>query len=1036
MEVSSLTAGYENVPYVERMASLVELGKAAKDDSSAKQLIENLLNGSLYEQLLGLQTCFGSRDAGPAIRALKSPSRHLKKRAIGLVTLIGTDEQLLQALFDIPPYLQRYEIRRMKSLRPSRRRQNVIDQFLNYLNEMDPNSEVFQRFLPLASEALLEKHLKDRIRQFNALDWSRLASHHPDIAQRELHAWTLRSDSDDTRLLSIATKVIIQWSRREESADRALVLLKMAAGKIRLSKLPLFSLLEIRYKEVIELILEHEGIFKLELYHPGGVRPFTRMTPNLSTEQLLALFELYPDSMDSSYFYRCSLEQRRVIYSRVKEAWRSEEGIFPMNALTDLPQDLRIAEARRHLKLKAMEATPAEKIPYIALLPWDEAVELQTPFLRSSDSELRMDALAAQITAAKYNENHLGGALKLVLERKNDQDPIRRVMITALHDIPICRWKTGNLPQLEIILNSALDAADLSDGTLRQMLILVLRLLKVYPEWAGTQYAHIQQRRGFQGSRVGLDLTGVLPISQIFEALSQKMSPAIESALEKRNHNDLGTLAQEFRCDLKYWPDLLNAMEKALETQNSEDGNEYASMLGLLKDARPRSWFRVLRRLLERGQKGGVDADDALEYVQFHEPNLLQYYFKDKTSRKPLSHYWQDDTLDRLDHGFWRWTPAQQDVFAGFMLKGLQNPEVTDHVKLEWIRKLPQLPFVDPKHILHLCRVGEKLALRDTALVSLGKLDGGQGVPVLLESLQDERARVAIFGIRGMAKLMSEKEMLKLLQTVPTAKVIVAKEVVRLIGELGTEEAFQHLLNMEKTDIHKNVRIALFQGLEPFLDRSETWEILNRATQDPGSTIAQAICQIPDDGASSNKSQQILKLLLQLLHHPKAEVRLSAINRFLFSTPHTTTHPTKFFPLLDNTGILFPRLSELMFSPIKLESEAAAKAIFTRYAKTHHELVGDCFRRILTDRRILQQMHGLYIAALGKEEKSDLVPCTRNFISILEEDKLTVSLRLSLIFHGIPFNDQLQYLLAIMPYLHADALHEACSFISRPQVGR
>nr|GFD60951.1 hypothetical protein [Tanacetum cinerariifolium] len=79
-----------------------------------------------------------------------------------------------------------------------------------------------------------------------------------------------------------------------------------------------------------------------------------------------------------------------------------------------------------------------------------------------------------------------------------------------------------------------------------------------------------------------------------------------------------------------------------------------------------------------------------------------------------------------------------------------------------------------------------RLAVRDTALRALAHLDGGQGVPVLVAALDDVRARVAIYALRSALLEMPAAQALALLQAVPTEKVTVAKEVLRLLGDLDT----------------------------------------------------------------------------------------------------------------------------------------------------------------------------------------------------------------------------------------------------------
>jgi hypothetical protein len=118
----------------------------------------------------------------------------------------------------------------------------------------------------------------------------------------------------------------------------------------------------------------------------------------------------------------------------VRKVWRRYDGILSEALVASLPEDLRIKEARRQVKLKVFEPKPKSRIPYIALLPWDEAIELQRPFLKSSDVDIRAEALKCQIEAAKYDEAHIGDALKLALKCQYEQSTVRQSNNGAVGD--------------------------------------------------------------------------------------------------------------------------------------------------------------------------------------------------------------------------------------------------------------------------------------------------------------------------------------------------------------------------------------------------------------------------------------------------------------------------------------------------------------------------------------------------------------------------------------------------------------------------
>jgi hypothetical protein len=980
------------------MKRMVELGRQSKIDSSVKALIESLCSGSLYEQFLGLETCYGSRDVGLAMRTLSSPSKYLKKRSLALVALFGNDAELLGALNSVPAYLQVYSIRRLRTLRGRRRRPKVIDQFLEELERKPENSKLFQGLLPFGSETIVRRNLSKVLDRFGTIDWARLAQYHPEVIHAELCGWAMRSKEEDLRLRAIANQTLRLLGAVESRADMALNLLKTMMKSTSLSHLAVQDVLERRPEQTLELILASKDAVSLN---------FSWILPKISKNQLFALLDRYQLGFQH-IFARFKPAQRRAIYGRVKEEWRNSDGVFPIYILPFLPSDLRIQESRRHITLKVFEAKPSDRIPYIGLLPWTEALELLTPYLRSNDADIRSAALESQVQCAKYDDDHLGSAVQFVLKRQFEQNPVRDAMITALCNTSPSRWNEDHLPALAQVVRHALDAADLSAGTIRQTLSLLSGILSFHPRWAGSQIALVMQERGIYDMTRSIILPGVIPVKDTMEIVDEVMSPLVETLSKKKNTLALRQLAQNFDIYTEYWASLLNALDKTIET--TEDFNDQNVVV--LKRHLPHSWTRVIPRLIE-AKSNLLGLQDVIKHVHHHRQTLLSIYLNESD---PIPFSWFGygfrqlsdlNALSELYGGFWRWSPTQQDEFAHILVKQINDTNVAAGRKQSSIKQLALLPFVDVKYLTEFSS-DDRPNLRETALRALGRLDGDQGVPVLFNSLQDDRARIAIYALRNILRSMSKIDQLELLKSVPMEKVTVAKEAVRLVGDLDTEEALQYLLAKEKVKLHSDVRIAIFRALWSYLERDEPWEVFSRAAADPDPETAKAVSTIPDNGLSSKARRALLGLLLKLLYHPAAEVRLTALGRC--------------DTLEDPDSTLVARLFELLSSPIRVEATQAAQAVFKTYGKAQHERIADAFRQILGNRKMLQSHVDTYLSAGITYTQKHLLPATLGIISVLKEDKLTLSLRLKLIFLALPWEQFRAHFLEIIPELQADTL--------------
>ena len=230
---------------------------------------------------------------------------------------------------------------------------------------------------------------------------------------------------------------------------------------------------------------------------------------------------------------------------------------------------------------------------------------------------------------------------------------------------------------------------------------------------------------------------------------------------------------------IKDFSEILDLIENVLnETLASYTASR---IIQLLAEYRPQRLKALIPRLLEEDPTF-IKVYSVQNYVNKHYQNLLTPFLSKNTYKGRFSEGERSITLS-IDNGFHRWTVTQQEIFAQVRIRNLTEPERPVGGLPDDIEKLAGLCFVDASHIIAFTR-DERHAVRAAALRSLAKLDGGQGIPTIREALDDERAPDIIHSLRGCLDRMSKLEALKLLQSVPTTKVTVAKGIIRSMGDL------------------------------------------------------------------------------------------------------------------------------------------------------------------------------------------------------------------------------------------------------------
>ncbi len=954
---------------------MVEVGRLPARERDA--LLDGLSRGAVYERRLAAFACFGSRDGERALHAALDPSGHVHGLATRLVAMLCSDDQLLTLLQELPASRHRLLLGRW---RKSGRSGAPVDTWIERLLEQGRRQEAWS-VLPYASSTLVERlfpELLDDGGWTTGPGWERTARWHPQVAGQELLR-RARAAAEFSALLTRQVNIVLP-GLGERAPDLALALVRELGRTTPLTNLMLWRLAVSRPQNVAQLVLDSED----------APPPLLNLTPRLRRlppEMIEALLRRRPGVVPGAEqrYGKLKPELRARLAPVFIDMFGTPEGLLPLPVVHHLPAELRVREARRHLRLPFLQTRVLLRLGYAAFLPWEEARAVLEGPLRSPDAERRAQALASLTFCVRYERSRQAELLALMTARRNEQDPVRQAMWRSLAGLPPGLWRVESLDAVEQVIGDALNAADLSHGTAALAEGFVQGLLPFHPEWSAAWLARIVQARG-QVSFGGIErrLTGTTAPAVIAALL-----PVLRS-WETRERE--GQLIQALTGLGKYVADsedLLRILEERVQTSKSAWVS--AAALGLLRE-HAQARFAALVPFLLRQDPSWATQPLVYEHLHRRRQDLLTPFLGRQAFRGRFS-TGQTRFVLPFTSGFTRWTSTQQRTFAQTLVE-FSRDEKRDYPGV-WraLNGLAALPSpvlrgsisTEDLPLRRLTAVADvrntTLALRDAALRALGRLDEGRGVPGLLAALEDDRARIAIYTLRRLLLDLPPAQALELLLQVPRGRVTVLKEVVRLVGDLSGEAAYRALLVFAGQDLHRDVRVALLRALWNHLNRPETWPVLLAGARSGDAALSDGLVRLPGRNLTGDSRDRYLELLQALLTHPEPVVRVE-----------TLRHQQ---PVTDPERRLLGTLLASLSSPHGQETAAAAGVIFASYSARDAGAIGDAFTRLLPGRRALRTaVHALQAAASGSRRRA--VPITEAVLVVLGADPLTLPLQIGL----------------------------------------
>ncbi|MBW4536846.1 MAG: hypothetical protein KME09_23220 [Pleurocapsa minor HA4230-MV1] len=1003
--LEKLVNSLESLTFGDRILEGIKLGKKEPNEPEIANLINDLQQGNYYHRLLALYSCYGSYNGERVLTAIKDNSRSIRRKAIDLITIVGSDRQILTAL-------ETFNYKQLRVLFKYLRKRNrlaIIDTCLIKLIERD--EQKVAQLLVYGTAEIINRY-QDRILECIGVDeWSNLARLHPEIALNTLQEYATKSTGKDWRFLAYFHSCISRLAKLYP--DRSLALIQNLVSHPSFNDLRWQNLVYYRPVESAQLVLQSQNKVQINL---------NVIAHKLPQDLLINLIQNQEHTVNNYALWLPKLKpaKRTAIYEQCHLGWRDDHGCLSRDLIKLFPQAIREKEARYHLDLPLLKTRPTQRLPYVAFLPWDETKGTIQPYLQNPDADSRILALKTIIDATQYNRTHLPELLKIICDRHNEQDPVRNAMLYGLASLPPSIWQQEHLANLDTILTDTLKAADLSAATANHAQYIIIKILPFYPQWSAEWLSKLVQARG----RINFyHLESRLNNTQV-QQLAPILLPVFKSWETREREWNIIEAGRSFGRRLKVFDGLVDILERVL---NSTIYPYHANwILNILSEHRRDRLAFLIPQLLNQDKSWFTQSAVNLYLHNFRQDLLTP--FLGQTAYKGKFSTGKTRFVPFFYGGYSRWTDKQQTIFAQ-SLESLTRDDKRDTPAV-WsaIEQLALLPAVKQTRLMQLASLkNPQEAIRDRALRALSKLDGGQGVPELLSALDDARARIAIYALRKCLLEMPVDNAVSILQNASWEKITVAKEIIRLLGDLASATAYQELLAWNDRDLHRDVRIALLRSLWEHLEKEETWVILEQAATDPDEAVATMVGRTPGDRLSNVAEIKLVSLLVTLLNRPEPTLRLTILQRCYQ------------LPVRDTQQILLSQLLKSLNSNYLDEVKAAANAIFVTYRDA--ETIAESIKQIIPNRRSLN----LVISSLQSQLSNygqDILLIVRAIIPLLAIDPITVSLQIKLAVASLPWNELGEFLLDLNKRgeLHSDALTTAESAILhahyRPDIDR
>lgn len=548
---------------------------------------------------------------------------------------------------------------------------------------------------------------------------------------------------------------------------------------------------------------------------------------------------------------------------------------WPLELLESLPHELRTRESERMLGLRSVSTTPSLRLEVAARAAVAVAEPILEPETRAALAEDRAAAISRLLWCYCLNRADLAPLLRRLVPRlKNEQDPVRQAACGALKASCL---EPESLQPLEELVDAVVQARDTSWPTRTSLQELGMQLLRrgaLDPEGPYLPFSlNLQRKLVGQSGQLAWPYLRDLPRGSE-AALYAAFERWVKASNERDRYWPVVSLAGALGKRARNLPGLQKLILQA--TRAKPDWLAGQAIHQYLEDPAHRD--QRVRQLLDQDESV-IALAPVFWHVHRRRQDWLDPYLQGRVIK---GRFVNQNTVYLLPAagGFHRWLPRQQTAFGRLLVRVIEDAKRYDRERTSTLLTFCRLTTTELKHLRSYLE-SPQIPIQEAALQGSSYLDEpGQALSELLQNLDGDRARVAMYAIPRVARFTPPEELAARLGELlgrERLKVTVHKEALRLLGAHRVSGASQILLSQwQRPGLHRDVRIAVLHAARAILDET-CWEILSQATRGQPE-VARALLDQSPELLPESARKRYAELVIEVAGSPEARVRETAYN--------------------------------------------------------------------------------------------------------------------------------------------------------------